>query len=419
MKKEKFSGWLVAIGVFILCFTIIGVLNTMQVFLPEFLKDGYELAPMTLIVTGTTFFAFLASLFVGPLMKATSPKILFLLGVLFTGADFFLLSVSKPLWMFLVASALGGIGATFATVAPTSMLLTRWFIKKRTTVISVVLASIVFGGVVFVPLSAYLISLFGWRTAYLWLACIVLVVCLPVALFLIKNSPEALGQKPYGWAEGITEEGQPAAPVIESGIDPAKALKTPFFWLMAVGFLFAALATNGSYNFMVYFWQSKGMDALLSGQLSGIYLFISGIGTILAGLIAERWGGKAYILLIGLCSLSGNIFVLFAGVAFLPVLMAGLVRQTASNYATSAPSVIVMEAFGKKSYEKVLPLQQAFLGLGAAITPPIFGVMIQNTGNIGQVFYYAAAGSVVAMICHLISMKMSPYSYSKEKRLSK
>lgn len=419
MEKEKFSGWLVAIGVFILNFTIIGALNTMQVFLPEFLKDGYELAPMMLIVTGTTFFAFAAGIFVGPLMKKTSPRFLFVVGVLFTVADFYILSISQPLWMFLVASALGGFGATFSTVAPTSMLLTRWFIKKRTTVISVVMASILFGGVLFVPLSSYLISLYGWRVAYIWLATIILVVCLPVALLMIKNSPEALGQKPLGWGEITPEEVEKPSSLAISGIDPVGVMKTSYFWIMAVGFLFAGVATSGSYNFMVYFWQSKGMDPLFSGQLSGFYLLMSGIGTILAGLVAEKWGGKTYILLIGICSVTGNIFVVMAGIALAPVIMAGLVRQTASNYATSAPSIIVMESFGKKSYEKVLPIQQAFIGLGAAITPPIFGAMVQASGNIGQVFYYAAIGSFLALTCHLIAMKRSPYSFSKEKKLNK
>lgn len=419
MKKEKFSGWLVAVGVFILCFTIIGVLNTMQVFLPEYLKDGYELAPMMLIVTSTTFFAFLGGLFVGPLTKKTSPRFLFLLGVFLTAGDFFILSVADPLWMFLVGAALGGIGATFATVAPTSMLLTRWFIKKRTTVISVVLAGILFGGVLFVPLSSYLISLFGWRTAYVWLASIILIICLPVVLFMIKNAPETVGQKPYGWNEEPVESIENPVPVALTGIDPVGVLKKPYFWVMAVGFMFAALATSGSYNFMVYFWQSLGMDPLVSGQLSGVFLLISGICTILAGLVAEKWGGKTYILLIGICSLTGNIFIVMAGVAMIPVIMAGLVRQTASNYATSAPSIIVMEAFGKKSYEKVLPLQQAFLGLGAAISPPIFGAMVESSGDIGQVFYYGAAGGLLAMLCHLAAMKMSPYNLTKENRLSK
>ncbi len=85
-----------------------------------------------------------------------------------------------------------------STLIPVSMMVTNWFVEKRGIAMSVTMAGIGLGGTIFSPIVTNLLQNYGWRHTYLIMAGIILVVALPVALFVLKKSPEQMGLKAYG-----------------------------------------------------------------------------------------------------------------------------------------------------------------------------------------------------------------------------
>ena len=163
---------------------------------------GREFGPsrMVLMLAMTVLSAVSALLapLLGTLMDRVPLQRLMVLGSLLLGAGYaalsFTTSFTQVLVVFglLVAPANVLLGPVAATV-----LLSRWFVKRRGTAIGIAIAGISMGSVVYPPLVQWLLDTFAWREAFRVLALILLVFTLPAAA-LVVNRPADKGLHPDG-----------------------------------------------------------------------------------------------------------------------------------------------------------------------------------------------------------------------------
>ena len=73
----------------------------------------------------------------------------------------------------------------------------RWFVAKRGTVLGVLTASASTGQLVFLPMLAHATARWGWRAPCSLVAGIVAAL-IPLAAWLLRESPESMGLQPYG-----------------------------------------------------------------------------------------------------------------------------------------------------------------------------------------------------------------------------
>ena len=105
----------------------------------------------------------------------------------------------------------------------------------------------------------------GWRMAYWTMSGAIIVICLPVAYFLL--------QEPAGWKEREKE----AKPTDTVGMTAAEARKTRNFWLLAIAQFLGAIAVLGmlahSVNLLTGrgFAPSVGIAVLSAAGLSSIF----------------------------------------------------------------------------------------------------------------------------------------------------
>ncbi len=101
----------------------------------------------------------------------------------------------------------------------------RWFVARRGFASGVAVAGIGVGTLAMPPLAAWLIALEGWRSGYLWLGLLSIVVGGGAAL-LIEHSPERRGLAPDG---AITQR---APAETQTGMTLGAALRSAPFWLI-------------------------------------------------------------------------------------------------------------------------------------------------------------------------------------------
>lgn len=419
MVKTKFSGWSVAVGAGLACFFMVGWQTTMLVFYPAIVAEGFDLAGLSILFTTSAFATVIGNLFLGPLMKKFSAKTLLVLGVVFCSLMFITLKFSTQLWMFWCAGVFGGIGMALGAFAPASVLISRWFIERRATVVSVVFSAATFGGTVLIPIASAMINNIGWRNSALIVAGLAAVVTIPLIFLLVKNDPASCGQNPLGW-----ENAQKKVQVnVESpgelpGVDPKIAKKIPTFWLMVIGFVMVGISMQGVGNFIAAYWQSTGMSVTASGNMTSFQMFAGSILTILVGFVSEKANPKLLLVVLGAALTVGNVLVgAVGGMGSAVVTMAVVaisVRCIGGVLNGIGPSLVAMTAFGQRSYESVLGPQQAMVSLGAAIATPILGAVIQRAGY-SSAFYAAAAISLVGGVCVVASLILSPYQPKKQK----
>ena len=86
------------------------------------------------------------------------------------------------------AIALGGMSLT-----NTGSLLSKWFMRKRATVVGFNATGLAAGGLILVPFGMYLLQTTGWRITWAVLGLLVLLLALPLGWLILKDTPEDIG----------------------------------------------------------------------------------------------------------------------------------------------------------------------------------------------------------------------------------
>src|SRR5258706_15357008 len=114
-----------------------------------------------------------------------------------------------------------------------------WSVHRRGIAAAAASLGLAAGSMVFPRVMDHLISLYGWRGAYLALALLVAVSILPVAAALFRDRPEKFGLTTDAGLRPVGNK-----PREEPSFTRSQALRTGVFWLLtAVGFLTNAIGT--------------------------------------------------------------------------------------------------------------------------------------------------------------------------------
>ncbi len=152
--------------------------------------------------------------------------------------------------LLLVGMGLGLVGYLTLTT-----IVANWFERRRNTAIALTQSGGGIGGLL-LPVVALALAAFGWRSVAFSSGIFVLVLGLPIAQ-LMRHKPEAHGLLPDGDAppdasgeEANTEgpeqgDGRGVAPSPRIAFTARQALRTPTFWLLAMGHGMAVFVGNG------------------------------------------------------------------------------------------------------------------------------------------------------------------------------
>ena len=126
---------------------------------------------------------------VGRLIDGGRERAVMTLGTLLVGGCLLLHSLIDSRWQFYLVWASLGAGMAATLYSPVFAIVTRRFPQEfRRAIITMTFL----GGLastVFIPLTAWLISEFGWRHALWWLAALQFLVCLPLHALLLRGAP--------------------------------------------------------------------------------------------------------------------------------------------------------------------------------------------------------------------------------------
>lgn len=178
----------------------------------------------------------------------------------------FLLSASiTQVWQFfLYYGVLTAIGFAGCGSMANSVLVSQWYVRRRTMMLAISSMGISIGQLVLLPLTGLLIARSGFRMAFFVLGLIMLLIIVPSIAVVVKSNPIKVGQGPDGDPSLSSVAKLPqSAPLSE-------ALKNGDFWLTTLGFV-----TCGYTLYMVTIHLPKyafdlGGGIALGGQLLGI-----------------------------------------------------------------------------------------------------------------------------------------------------
>ncbi|MFC1415278.1 MFS transporter [Streptacidiphilus cavernicola] len=324
--------------------------------------------------------------------------------------------------MLLCWGVLVGVGSGSMALAFTATVTGRWFLARRGLVTGVLTAASAAGNLVFLPVLAWLISDYGWRSASLTVAgCSLAVV--PIVLLLLRERPADLGLLPYGATDLPTpppEATPPPGPTPPSNTDDRKGVRalrvlrqaagTRPFWLLAGSFAICGATTNGLVG--THFIPAAGDHGMVETTAAGLLALVGVfdvVGTVFSGWLTDRLDSRRLL---------GTYYLLRgASLLFLPALFARTVHPSmvvfivfyGLDWVATVPPTIALcrEWFGE---DAPIVFGWVFCGhqVGAALVALGAGLVRDQLGSYDAAWYGAGALCVIAASCALLLRAKPP-----------
>jgi MFS family permease len=263
-----------------------------------------------------------------------------------------------------------------------------WFVQRRGIAAAAASLGLAAGSMVFPKLINSLISVWGWRGAYLGLALLVVLTILPVTAGLFRDRPEKFG---------ITTDAGLPPPAREIREEPSftrdQALRTGVFWLLtAMAFLTNAIGTALLLNHFSIM-KTAGITREVAIYVLGFYAGVQAAVTLGTGALLDRYEPRrlvplAMILLGMACALPA----LGSGVAISWIYALSLGGAYGSQQAIGAAGYA--QYFGRDHLGAIRGASFIFGISGAALGPLPFAASIDWTGS----YSVALIGSLVLCI---------------------
>lgn len=411
MTKQKFAGWGVLAGCFIMMIFPGGLIsNTSSLFMhPICTELGISTTAFSLTFTiGSGVCAFTSAFLVQYLAKGsrTMFKVLMTLGAVFTCGGFALMGLCHELWQFYVVTVLWNLGLNMVTYVPVGMVVNNWFVKNRAMMTGIAFAGGNIGGAVFSAVLSQMIATQGWQASYLFGGGISLVFTVLAVLFLVKRSPAEYGQKPYGDGEAVDEDGQSQG-AVWLGLSKREAMKTPAFFMLCVAMLITGIIAAGVATHVVNYLCNGGWEIAVAGLVMTVLPFFGILGNSGGGALLGKIGMKRGVIL-GVALLVAAMVALIFGQAIpaLAFAFAGLFG-CAQFLMLVMPSLSVTEIFGSRDYAGIYGITYACYLIGCSVASPVIAIMSETVG------YQVAWVVVIAMVVVLAALYFTCFKMSE------
>ena len=333
----------------------------------------------------------------GRLTDKYGPRLIVTIGGLFTGAALLLMPLVNALWqVYLIWAILMGSGSALILV-PVISVVPRWFVKRRGIVMGMVMAGMGLGGIITPPLAQLLISAYKWRSAFVILGAITMVIIIPIAQFM-KHSPRRAGLKPYG--EDETGDEQRLVPV-NGGLSFSQAIRTSRFWLYGLieAGMFFSFGTVMVH--IVPHATDLEVPEIVAASILSIAAGISIVARLGIGLLSDRLGGRLTLTACVSMVTLAMICLLFAKEIWTFYLFAVLFGLSYGGFMTLLP-VVLAELFGLSSLGAIVGGISFVSAIGEGSGPPLSGNVFDATGSYWQAFLICTVICGAALVLSLV-----------------
>lgn len=395
--RNAYYGWVVVAACNGVAFITWGVTIFNQgVFLGVFVSD-FGWSPAVLSVGPVLFHlcAGLAGVPIGRFVDAHGPRLVLLTGALLIGAGTVGYGLVREPWhTYPVFLLLGGGFACIHTIT-LGKIVTRWFVRHRARAMAASTFGAGLGGAVLVPLNAAVIEVWGILAGGCVLAAIALIVIGPLAVWVIKDGPEAVGQVP----DGGVPPNEPQSPAQEADNHPwtvPEAMRTSVFWGLSICFGLGMTAQGGYLVHQVMFLQ--GSLGLIGAASVVTVTTIAGIlGRVGFMLIGARLSPRSWVAIMFAAQAASFLLLAIASGPVLLTIGSALFGVTMAVIIVLQP-LATAAVFGQKAFGRVYGPIYLSIRIGAGVGPLLAGVLVATTGDYQLVWLMMAAGLLVGMV---------------------
>lgn len=403
-QKSKFHyAWWILIALSIIVGVGKGTINnTSGLFLTSVTNDlGFGMGKLSLYFSVSAVVTMLFLPIGGKLMAKYDTRLILSVGIVLQAGAFALFGLMSSVWGWYVLAIPLAVGGVFITVIAGPVIINQWFKKSNGLALGVL--SAVGGGIgaIAQPVAAGLIDGLGWRTAYMIVGIAAIIIVVPIAMLLIKRSPQAHGVLPYGATEVVGQDSQHQT-VGEAGIDMVTAKKSTALYALMLFFFFITSIASFSMHIPTYL-VNQGFDITFAGNVMGTYMIGILIGSLILGFLVDKLGSKYTAILAMASGIIAISLLLFANNSTAIITFAvGLFGLISSSIGIIAPA-LASTIFGKKAYSEIYSTASLGLAIASIIALPAYGFVYDATGSYTSVLYAIIIMLVINIGCVFVA----------------
>jgi MFS family permease len=327
----------------------------------------------------------------GRISDRIGPKIVCILGGLFLGLGYILMSLVNTTWqVYLIYGMLLAIGISGFWPAAVSTV-ARWFRTQRGLMTGIVTTGNGVGTLVFSLLLSHLIMAYTWRWAYIITGIITTTVIVSAAFFL----------KSKNWPENASPGKTATSPEVINSADKdftfKQALKTKSFWLLFfIFFLFGYVQFSMMVHVVPY---ATGVN-ISPLAAAGVLAFIGGssiVGRLVTGVLIDKVHVKPLFLASLVLLLASLIFIEFSRNLW-SLYLVGLLFGLAYGGNSTSLSLVAADLFGLTSLGTLVGTFVFCVCFGGSLGPVITGLLFDVSGNYQLAFGCCILAAVITLI---------------------
>ena len=283
-----------------------------------------------------------------------------------------------------------GLGQSALSVVSITMV-GQWFVRRLNLAMAVYTIALSIGFMLAFPLIGAIVLENGWRTAW-WIVGLALLIGLaPLALLLVRRSPESCSIDPDGEPTELSHE-------LSTDYTLREALSTPSFWVFGIASAVYGLIASGIALFNESILAERQFDASTYYRSLVIVALTSLVGNFLGGWIASKWKMNR-LLALAMVLLAGSLVALPHVSTQLHVAIYAAVMGLAGGFVIVIFFSFWSAAYGRKHLGKIQGAAQAMTVIASALGPLVLAETVSRTGSYATIFYLLTVVVMVLALC--------------------
>lgn len=298
--------------------------------------------------------------------------------------------LTAHLAQFYVTAVFIGIAGAGTYQLGYARIVAAWFFRRLGAALAIVVAGSGVGSFVVPPLVQYLISAYGWRSAYLVLGTLPLLVGVPLTLLFARLPPTCSTAGPERTVRSHEAAGTPWR----------QAVMTFSFWLLALGVCALSLSENGALAHLAPMLSSNGLhprEVALTASLLGAANLA---GRFVLGSLLDYIEGSL-IALGSLLTVGAGILLLVHARSFSLAAPSALVAGLGCGCELDLIPYMLRRYFGMRAFTTLYGLTYSAFASAAALAPLIVGHVYDSTGSYIGVFNVLCGITLVSALAML------------------
>jgi MFS family permease len=346
-----------------------------------------------------TILGSLGALGIGQLIDRAGSRVVLTAVAISVGAVVCLMSLTSSFAGLSVAITLTRALGQSALSVVSLAIVGHWFVRRIDRAMAVYSVVMSVGFMIAFPLVGTLVQRLGWRATWFGVGAALIVVLAPLGWLVVRRGPETIGLSPDGvdrdnLKRSIDNDIRPVDS--DSGSTWNEAVRTPTFWVFAIGAALYGLVASGIGLFNESILAERGFGPHVYYQSLVVTALTALAGNFLAGWLATR------VALSWLLAIS--LLILSTGLIALPhVSTSSHVMAWAAAMGIGGGFVMVLffsvwaRVFGRRHLGRIQGTAQALTVLASALGPLMLAWCVEWTGS------YVAMFRLLAMVIALVA----------------